>query len=64
MKVRKLIQELKKLPLNAIVVWQDHDQLKAEFNGKCNSVVLLDTEECDKDDNPFDESGIFAVLHN
>lgn len=39
MKVKQLIAELKKMPPDAIVVWQDHDQSEEEYNAKVFTVT-------------------------
>lgn len=36
--VRMLINKLKKMPPNAVVAWQDHDQSEDEINGYVRTV--------------------------
>lgn len=44
MTVRKLIAELKKMPLDAVVGWQDHDQADDELNARVGSVWEAEEE--------------------
>lgn len=37
--VRQLISKLRKMPPEAMVVWQDHDQSEGEYNDHVRSVV-------------------------
>lgn len=36
--VRKMIAQLKKMPQDAVVVWQDHDQSEDEINAYARTV--------------------------
>lgn len=61
LKVKQLIDKLKKMPLNAEVYWADHDQDINEVN---NSVGRVEVITFDKDDprNLFKLSGEKVVL--
>lgn len=58
MKVKQLISILKKMPQDAEVVWQDHDQDDSDFNSKVGGVA-------DVSDTPLGEDfgGNVVALH-
>lgn len=42
--VKELIKQLRKMPQEAIVVWQDHDHSDDEYNGFVKFVWELDND--------------------
>jgi type IV secretory pathway TrbF-like protein len=42
--VRQLISKLRKMPPEAIVVWQDHDQAEGEYNDFVGNVADVTDE--------------------
>lgn len=45
MTVKQLIAQLKKMPQNADVYWQDHDHQEHEVNGHVQHVSIITREE-------------------
>jgi len=46
--VKHLIAQLKKMPQDAVIVWQDHDQYEYEFNALVNFVTEGSDRLCDE----------------
>lgn len=42
--VKELIKQLRKMPQDAVVVWQDHDHYEYEFNAFVKFVQELDND--------------------
>ena len=61
LKVKQLIDKLKKMPLNAEVYWADHDQDEMEVNSSVGKVELITFDKNHKD-NLFQLSGEKVVL--
>lgn len=53
--VKALISKLKKMPPNAYVAWQNHDQSDAEVDGFVNMVSLAD-------DSLYEDEGYQELL--
>jgi len=58
MKVRELLKELKNMPKDAEVFWQDHDHGNYEWNNNVGQVRLVDYDNID----PWDEPDKFFIL--
>lgn len=57
--VRALIAKLRKMPQDAVVVWQDHDHYEHEYNARVNEVLLGSDALCD---NVGEEPGTVVAL--
>lgn len=62
MTVKDLIIQLKKFPLDAKVVWRDHDQQEGEFNAHVNSVREWSDVDIEHDAFPDQSAGVGVVL--
>jgi hypothetical protein len=62
MTVRKLIAELKKMPQNSEVYWQDHDHSQYEYNNKVGNLRLLDYNNFRHTDEIFKLEGKIVML--
>lgn len=45
--VKQLIAQLRKMPQDALIVWQDHDHYDHEFNSMVNEVLLGNDALCE-----------------
>lgn len=45
--VAQLIKQLRKLPQDALIVWQDHDHYEHEFNARVSEALLGSDELCE-----------------
>ncbi|MGC0989820.1 hypothetical protein WKH43_12115 [Pantoea agglomerans] len=45
--VKKLIAQLRKMPQDAVIVWQDHDHYEHEFNAMVNEAQLGNDALCE-----------------
>lgn len=45
--VKQLINQLRKLPQDALIVWQDHDHYEHEFNSMVNEALLGNDALCE-----------------
>lgn len=45
--VAQLIKQLRKLPQDALIVWQDHDHYEHEFNSMVNEALLGNDALCE-----------------
>lgn len=46
--VKALIAQLRKLPQDAVIVWQDHDHYEHEYNAMVNYVHLGSDRLCEE----------------
>lgn len=45
--VKQLINQLRKMPQDALIVWQDHDHYENEFNSMVNEALLGNDGLCE-----------------
>ncbi|MDI9766480.1 hypothetical protein [Pantoea dispersa] len=45
--VKQLINQLRKMPQDALIVWQDHDHYEHEFNAMVNEAFLGNDALCE-----------------
>lgn len=45
--VAQLIKQLRKMPQDALIVWQDHDHYEHEFNAMVNEALLGNDALCE-----------------
>lgn len=45
--VANLIKQLRKLPQDAVIVWQDHDHYEHEYNAMVNEALLGNDALCE-----------------
>ena len=67
MTVKELISELKRMPPDCIVGFQDHDAEEYMVSSWINQVILLDYNDIPKDmerDNLWGIEGEIVVLHH
>ncbi|MBK4129469.1 hypothetical protein [Klebsiella michiganensis] len=57
--VKQLINKLRKMPPDAIVIWKDHDQGEGEFNNSVGNVYDASDEFSGRDD--FDNLTVVAM---
>lgn len=58
--VKRLISQLRKMPPDAVVVWQDHDHSANEFNNFVREVY--DASEAFSEHEQFDESPAVVAM--